>query len=418
MSLDLKIIKPEKQLFLILLMPLLIDVLIGVSFMYEINVPFGKAYRGVLYLLGVFSIFRYNIKGFFLFFLLMWSTFFMGWLVFSENFSVSREISFMFKATYLFAILQLIKSTSLDLNNKKDLIFTILKRYSQIIAVLIIFSFFTGIGLQTYGKWVFGTSSFFIAQNDIGLSHLLVFTILLFNKGLFKVSWFWLFLIFLSLVLLGTSTGMFGALAAVMLYVFFKLLLAKILSVSNFLIRFFAIISLFVLFVAASISLYNYIINSDYYSRKYDKILNEGFRSTLKDPADMYFKNRGLLTNIFGEGFSSYTTNLGNSVPELKMSKAVYKDWLLVETDPYDFFGGFGLILTVFYFIYFIYLLLISLLNYYNDRSVYNLSLMLVFSMALFHSVMAGHVLYSPTVIGILTAVVFLIQAEYYKKVW
>lgn len=411
-------LKSKRSLVLILLAPLLIDVLIGLSLMYEINFPIGKLYRGALYLIGVIVVIRSKQITFFVNFLIVWCFFFIFWLLYSQNFSASREISFLFKATYLFPVLQLTKSVNLELSNKVAYLFIILKRYAQIIASLVIFSFFTGIGIQTYGQWVFGTSSFFVAQNDIGLSHLLVFTFLIFNKEIVKISWFWLLLIFLSLLFLGTSTGMFGALAVVVLYVLFKLVLSSIKSIRNFTFRIVAIGGLFVLFTISTITLINYIKTSDYYSRKYESILNDGFRSRLKDPADTYFVNRGIVKNMFGEGFSSYTTNLGNTAPEIKLSKGDYKDWLLVETDPYDFFGSFGIILACLFFSYYVYCFLLAILNYYNNRNIYNLSLLLIFSMAAFHGIMAGHVFYSPTVLGILTIIVFLIQAEYYKKVW
>ncbi len=412
-----QIMSPKSQLLLILLFPLIVDVFIGIAYMFEISFPLGKIYRGLIYAVGVFYILKYNHKGFFANFFLIWLIFFFIWLFVSENFSFSREISFFFKLTYLFPVLQIIKINSLSIPVKKDFIFFIIKRYSQIIALLVFFSFFTKIGLQTYGKWVFGTSSFFVAQNDIGLSHLLVFTFLLFNKKTVKINWFWLLLIFLSLILLGTSTGMFGALAIVLLYVFFKLILSRIVSVKNFFLRIFAVFSLIILFVVSSVQLYIYIKNSNYYTRKYDKILNEGFRSTLKDAGDLYFIDRGPIANAIGEGFSSYTYNLGETAPDIKLSKADFKDWLLVETDPYDIFGSFGIFLTIIFFSFYLFCFLLAILNYYNTRNVYNLTLLLIISMSFVHSTFAGHVMYSPTVLGVLVIFIYLIQTQYYGKI-
>ena len=116
--------------------------------------------------------------------------------------------------------------------------------------------------------------------------------------------------------------------------------------------------------------------NSNYYSRKYDKILNEGFRSTLKDAGYTYFADRGVIKNVLGEGFSSFTTNLGNSAPKIKSSKKIYKDWLLVEIDIYDFLGSFGIVLAILFFSYYVYCFLLAFLNYYNKRNIYNFSLL------------------------------------------
>ncbi len=392
------------------------DVFIGISYIFDVDFHVGKIYRGFLYAIGFISILMYNVRSFYVFISSVWVLYFLFWFLFSDNLSVSREISFFFKTTYLFIILHLINRVNFNINFKKRYLFKILKNYSKIIAFLVVFSFVTDIGIDTYGKWVFGTSSFFVAQNDIGLSQLLVFTFLLFNKDLVSISWSWMVLIFLSLIFLGTSTGMFGALAVVILYVFFKLVLANISSIKSFFIRFLSILILLGSFIFVSIHLYNYILESDYYSRKYTKILNGGVRSRLTNAGDVYFEDRGVVKNLLGEGFSSYTTNLGNKFSDIKISKRDYKDWLLIETDPYDLYGSFGLILMVLFLCFYVYYFLLSFLNYCNRRNVYNLSIFLVFSMAMFHSIMAGHVLYSPTVLGILAVFIFFINTEYLNK--
>lgn len=69
-------LKSKRSLVLILLAPLLIDVLIGLSLMYEINFPIGKLYRGALYLIGVIVVIRSKQITFFVNFLIVWCFFF------------------------------------------------------------------------------------------------------------------------------------------------------------------------------------------------------------------------------------------------------------------------------------------------------------------------------------------------------
>jgi hypothetical protein len=403
------------QLYIIILFPLFVDLIIGIGYYFDINLNIGKIFRGSLYVAGLTVSIMKNRFHIFHAILFFWSLLFLFWLIFSENFNVSRELTFFFKTTYIFPILFLLENIKIKKKVLKVKILFILKTYSQTIAGFILFSFFTGIGLQTYGSWVFGTTSFFIAQNDIGLSQLLIFSLLLFNKEKFKISWFWLSLIFLSLILLGTTTGMFGSLLIVFLFIFLKLILSQIVSIRNLIFRLIASISLVLLFFASSFFLFNYIKNSNYYSIKYEQILETGVRSRLTNAANTYLETRNFVFSFFGEGHSSFTTNFGNSAKYLKDSKKDYKDWLLVETDLYDFYGSYGIILSLIFVFFYIHILLLAIINYLNKKDIYTVSLLMVVFFAIIHGLFAGHVFYSPTVLGIFAGIIFLIKMEYGK---
>ena len=403
------------QLYIIILFPLFVDLIIGIGYYFDINLNIGKIFRGSLYVAGLTVSIMKNRFHIFHAILFFWSLLFLFWLIFSENFNVSRELTFLFKTTYIFPILFLLENIKIKKEVLKAKILFILKTYSQTIAGFILFSFFTGIGLQTYGSWVFGTTSFFIAQNDIGLSQLLIFSLLLFNKEKFKISWFWLSLIFLSLILLGTTTGMFGSLLIVFLFIFLKLILSQIVSIRNLIFRLIASISLVLLFSASSFFLFNYIKNSNYYSIKYEQILETGVRSRLTNAANTYLETRNFVFSFFGEGHSSFTTNFGNSAKYLKDSKKDYKDWLLVETDLYDFYGSYGIILSLIFVFFYAHILLLAIINYLNKKDIYTLSLLMVVFFAIIHGLFAGHVFYSPTVLGIFAGIIFLIKMEYGK---
>ncbi|WP_293297974.1 O-antigen ligase family protein [Allomuricauda sp.] len=140
--------------------------------------------------------------------------------------------------------------------------------------------------------------------------------------------------------------------------------------------------------------------------------MKEGVRSRLTNAGDAYFEKRGFFINTFGEGFSSYTTNLGNDAPEIKHSKSNYKEWLLVETDYYDFIGAFGILLTLFFYSFYFYWLTLSGIHFFNKKTIYSFSLFLIFLMAMGHGYLAGHVFYSPTVMGIMAIVITLIMHQ------
>lgn len=403
------------QLYSIILFPLFVDIIIGIGYYFDLDLNIGKIYRGSLYVAGLTVSILKNRFHIFHAILFFWSVLFLFWLIFSENFNIGREITFFFKTTYLFPVLFLLKGIKIDKQSFRRKLLFILKLYSKIIASFILFSFITNIGLQTYGSWVFGTTSFFIAQNDIGLTQLLVFSLLLFNKEKFDISWVWLVLIFLSLILLGTTTGMFGALLVVSLFIFLKLILAQVTSLKKLILRILAVISLSFLFVISSIFLLNYIQKSPYYSKKYEHILETGIRSRLTNAANTYLDTRDFSVSLFGEGHSSFTTNFGNSAAAtyIKESKKDYKDWLLVETDLYDFYGSYGLLLNLLFVSFYSYILIKAVINYLNSKNTFTLSLLMVMLFAVVHGLLAGHVFYSPTVLGILAVIIFLIQTNY-----
>ena len=379
---------------------------------YEIDFPIGKVYRGGLYLVGIILMIREFKAKFFFVIIAIWLPLFILWYVSNPNFDIGRELTFFFKATYLFSTIELINRAG-KYGDQRDQISTILYRYAQVVASAILFSLLTGIGLETYGDWVFGTSSFFVSPNDIGITQLMVFSFLLFNRKRARINWIWLALIFLSLIALGTTAGMFGGVMVILIYIFTKLFAQRISSINSLIIR---LVSIGFLAGAALVStflLFNYIKQSPYYLNKYEGILSEGFRSRLTNAGDAYFQTRGSLKNLIGEGFSSYTYNFGEHARDIKLSKRFYQDWLLVETDPYDFYGSYGLFLSTLILIYYLFYLLLASINYYNKKDAYTFSILLVLVMTLAHGMVAGHVFYSPTVLGTMAAFIYLTRKEY-----
>jgi hypothetical protein len=175
--------------------------------------------------------------------------------------------------------------------------------------------------------------------------------------------------------------------------------------------------TLLFLSISAILFLVNYIKASPYYSNKYEKLLKEGPRSTLTDAATLYIDKRDWKKNVFGEGFSSFTYEFGESAKYLKKSKKDYKEWLYVETDFYDFFGSLGVVIPLFLLLFYLSFLFKSGIVYFNNKTTYDLSLFIIMFMAMIHGWFAGHVFYSPTVLGILGGIIYLIKTRYNEKV-
>jgi len=394
------------------LVPVLIDLLIGLGLVYELDFPYGKIYRGGLYLFGVLLMLKELKLNFYFIVFAVWISLLLFFYMHNPNFNMVRELTFFFKATYLFSIVEIIKRAGKYIDQRVN-ISNIIYRYAQLVSIAILFSLITGIGLETYGDWVFGTSSFFVSQNDIGITQLAVFTYLLFNKKNIGVKWVWLGLIFISLIALGTTAGMLGGILVILIYIFTKIFAARILSMTNLLLRIMSVGFLASISLLSTFLLFNYIKQSPYYLNKYEGIFTEGVRSRLTKAGDLYFDSRGSLKNIIGEGFSSFTYNFGIHSSEIKQSKKFYQDWLLVETDPYDFYGSYGLVLSLILLVYYIFYLLLAGINYYNKRDSYTFSLLLIIMMIMAHGIVAGHVFYSPTVLGVLAAFIYLTRKTY-----
>ncbi|WP_034060371.1 O-antigen ligase family protein [Lacinutrix jangbogonensis] len=335
------------------------------------------------------------------FFVIVWAFHLPLWFFLDDQFSLPYEFSFLLKSTFFFIIYEALRRITVV--NKEKYIIKYLKLYYKAATGLICFSFITGLGLSTYGKWGFGTKSFFSAQNDIGITILILFAFFLFNKRDFRIHWLWLLTGYLSLLFMATTTGMLISTAIFLLYIFLQFLYGKMSVLKKVIIFFLSFIAL----ISTTIYMYSMIQSSNYFSTKYEKILEKGVRSDVTNWANDYFDSRGNTKMIFGEGMSSFSNNFARSSKgdkkKLSKEKGAY-----VERDYHDIKGAYGTVLLSIMLFFYGLLLFKLTFKFLNEKSFFSLSVLIICCLAYLHGFMAGHVFYSPTVAGILASIFIL----------
>jgi hypothetical protein len=295
-------------LFMIIPFSIIIDLFNGyfqIVLGYDFSI--GVMYRGLIFLLLLGFLFtskqglKYYIVSLIFFFVL--SLFI--WSLTQQYFSPMVEIKFFIRLLYQYVILSFLLAFS-DLINFYY-IFKLIVIFGLIGGLSIIFSYLTGIGLETYGDYAFGIKSFFNAQNDISLALLLSLNLTIYMLNIVKEKSFYVIsalVVSIGLLLLGTRAGMIGV-AIVWLLNILGLLVLKDENM-RIKLTFKVIISIFSFFVIGVFLYYTYQLMTEY-SYMLEKFNFEdksifGVRGILIQAAIVRIENFNLLEILFGYG--------------------------------------------------------------------------------------------------------------------
>ncbi|MEQ5791018.1 O-antigen ligase family protein [Muricauda sp. NFXS6] len=389
-----------RLLYAIIFIPLFVDALNGMFELVQFDFSIGRLFRGLLWFFGLLFLLAKKGLSFVEIFIPLWLIHVIVWYFSDEKFDFLMELSFLLKATYFFVIYGVLAKIWQE--NKKKYIIKYLKLYFKAASGLICFSFFTNIGTSAYNGWGFGTKSFFLAANDIGITILLLFTFFLFNRKSYKIHWAWIFIGYLSLILLGTTTGMIASTVVVIFYALVEFFLKKMGVLKRLVIVFISIIVVLV----SSISIYRLVESTPYFVNKYEKILSKGIRSDVTKWSNQYFEERSTIKAMFGEGMSSFSKNFVSYAKGEKGKKT--EEGAYVERDFHDFKGAYGLLLLLILIFAYGFLFLRIIVNLCNEQTIFYFSVVLIVLLVFLHGYFAGHVFYSPTVAGILASIFVL----------
>ena len=215
-------IKEKKAVYLLIIGVLLIPVFIDLINGYLIQVVKSDFSLGVLYrsiLLFVLLPFLFFKKNRFLIilvisFLSLWVLSNFVWINHSDYYSLFDEIKIFSKTLFIYIILSFLIYTTKKYNFTYISYINLIVLFGVIGSLAIIISFLTGIGVKTYGTYAFGITSFFKAQNDVGLALLIsyCFTNFLIIKQFDLRNFSKFLLILFGLILIGTRTTIIGSL--------------------------------------------------------------------------------------------------------------------------------------------------------------------------------------------------------------
>jgi hypothetical protein len=279
----------------------------------------------------------------------------------------------------------------------------------------IIFSYLTGIGIETYGDYAFGIKSFFNAQNDISLALLLSLNLTIYMMNIVKEKSFYVIsalVVSIGLLLLGTRAGMIGV-AIVWLLNILGLLVLKDENM-RIKLTFKVIISIFSFFVIGVFLYYTYQLMTEY-SYMLEKFNFEdksifGVRGILIQAAIVRIENFNLLEILFGYGkycffILNHITIFGNDI-----------EMTAVEVDYLDTIGAYGYFLGGLILVYPIYIFLLSIKNFLLKRKLLATSMLIGMIIFIGHSIIAGHALVSP-IVGTIISTYYYISLKYYNEV-
>lgn len=392
------------SLFLILVLPILVDLANGMVY-YVLRKEFsiGVMYRGAMTV--ILFPFLFYIKNRALQFYLFTIIFFfiicnVVWAYYASDYMFSTEIRtysrFFLQFVGLGYLIFLVERFEIEL----ELMMKMTVLYGIIGGCALLFSFFTGIGVATYGSedLSYGVVSFFKSQNDIGLTILLTLPMAMyFFLKEFTFKWFLaIFIIVYSLFILSTRAGVMGSVGVLFVFIVIMNFYNKQQVGVPMVLKMF-LIFLFLLSIVVGIPLYiQFLTQNPFMIHKYAIMIeDEGVRVDLITVARQVMSERNLILDLFGEGDYGFHT---------QMARILYGIGLIpeggrrTEQDIFDFIGSYGYILGITILLFPVFCFFKILKAFFINRRLIDFAFTIVMLLFIFHSFTAGHALGSPTV--------------------
>lgn len=339
-----KLFISKRLIIILLLVPLIIDILNGVTKGSGGTEEgyIGVIYRGMILLLSIkyyshslYNKWIYRILG--LSIIMFIYHFFIGGLstmIFSQ----------FFKAIYGYSVLVIL------LGNKKchdeNAVCTAGILYGWGAAVSIIISALLGIGYTTYVEGTFGTKGLFIALNDISLTMIIMNALSLYMYQKTRNNLYFIASLTIAggCAFVGSMASYFGTLLVFFAY-FISIFIIKFSDCKStkkqklFLIALILFFGVFILHKIITI-----IIEDPYLSSKYadvtSNLIELSGRSSLIDAGFKHFQNQSVLNWLLGNGYLfSYAVGVNGGYGNVPKG---------VEVDIIDFIGNYGILITCF----------------------------------------------------------------------
>ena len=132
-------------------------------------------------------------------------------------------------------------------------------------------------------------------------------------------------------------------------------------------------------------------------------------RDSLTTIASNRILERGFLNNIFGEGHLSFAKHIAMQYSSRKDFSHYGK---LVEQDPYDMIGAYGVVLGLIFILVPFSLLLKATFNFIYKRTLLNFTILIMMLLFILQSFLAGHAINSPTVSAFVIIMYFQILSH------
>lgn len=388
----------------------------------------GVVFRGLLVVLAVVVLMRMRaapLKAFLLVFLAVFLASNLVWATASDVYSFGHELNQAMRVAFPWLVAGILLYLHQQAPIERFYLLKVLAWVGFLTALTVIGSTALGVGQQTYGDWSYGSKGLFSAQNDLGLTLLLTLVAAIVilartRKLLYLVV---TASIAMAGLVLGTRTGVLG-----LVVVAVGLLLAALLNRRLFApssgrksLRATAVLVLPVLLaVAVAGVIFSQVEKTTYLLKRIESLSEATPRSKLEAAGMTRLRERDAVLTLVGEGGLAFkkhvAENIGyerqrsdkSSIFALGDSKKLSFSLHRVENDAIDILGFYGIAqFTVIYGALAIAYLL-AVRTAIRAWNLENVALLMILTLFLGHSTLAGHGIFSAQVATVLAPVLFL----------
>ncbi len=425
--------------FLLIVFPVFIDMLQGAmgSAGRAGLLSVGVLFRGLIAVLAIYLLLKLRgspLRSFLMLFLAIFLFSNIVWSLSSDFYSFPYEFSQAMKVAFPWLLAGIFLYLDRQAQIEPHYLMSLIAWAGFVSALSILAGAAFGVGHQTYGDWSYGTKGLFNAQNDIGL--VLVMTmaaaIVMFARARQATYLIVPGVIAIAGILLGTRTGVMGPAMVIVGFFFATLLNRRMLSPkggAKALASTVAVLVLPVLLIAGvGTAIYTQVDKTQFIIKKIENLSEDTPRSKLETAGAERLRDRNLALTLFGEGGLSFIRHVAENLgrPHVRydsagtFSRASKKNEQFsthrVENDIFDVLGFYGI--TQFIVLYggLLIVYALTLRMTFRAWNMENVGFLLIFTLFLGHSSLAGHGIFSPQVTTLIAPIIFLQHRDYRWK--
>ena len=395
-------------------------------------VSIGVLVRGVLALVAILILFKLRappLKVFLFTFLAVFLASNLVWALSSDAYSLSHELNQAMKVAFPWLMAGIFLFLHQEAPIDRLYLFKLIAWTGFLSALSMLGAVALGLGRETYGSWSYGSKGLFNAQNDIGLT--LVMTLVAAVLLLVRTrSVFYLFVTFSIAsagLLLGTRTGVLGPVVVLLGFFLAAFLNPRLLAAPRGrggLWSTAVLVLPAVLAVAVAAAIFSQSDKTDYLLKRIESLSEETPRSKLEAAGIERLRERGLVLNLVGEGGLAFKKHVAENIgyerekidhgalTAVGKSKKLPFSVHRVENDLIDILGFYGVAQFAIVYGALAFVFLFALRRAVRAWNIENVALLLMLTLFLAHSSLAGHGIFSAQVGTVLAPVLFLLLRD------
>ena len=395
-------------------------------------VSIGVLVRGGLASIAILLLFRLRappLKTFLLVFLLVFLASNLVWSLASDAYSLSHEVNQAMKVAFPWLVAGIFLFLHQQAPIDRLYLFKLIAWAGFLSALSMLGALAFGIGRETYGSWSYGSKGLFNAQNDIGLT--LVMTLVAAALLLVRTRSVFYLVVTFSItsagLLLGTRTGVLGPVVVVLGFFLAAFLNPRLFAPPRERRGWWSTAVLIlpgVLAIVVAAAIFSQSDKTTYLLKRIESLSEETPRSKLEAAGIERLRERGLVLNLVGEGGLAFKKHVAENIgyerekidhgalTAVGKSKKLPFSVHRVENDLIDILGFYGIAQFAVIYGALAVVYLLALRKAVRAWNIENVALLLMLTLFLAHSSLAGHGIFSAQVGTVLAPVLFLLLRD------